>query len=128
MRSHGVPIPNPTTAPRAFKNAFSTPTSAFRSTYSACGQLLPAGHAPNQRTAGGQAQTVALLAFARCLRSHGFPSFPDPTSGGQLTHEMLGRAGIDLHQPAVVRAADTCTSVTHGAITKAAVTHFVAGH
>ena len=128
MRSHGVPIPDPTVAPRAFKDAFNTQSQAFRSAETACAHLLPAGHAPNQNTAGSQAQTVALLAFARCLRSHGFPSFPDPTSSGELTHEMLARARIDLHQAALVQAADACTSVTHGVITKAIVAHFVAGH
>ena len=60
-----------------------------------------------------------MLAFARCMRSHGFPSFPDPTSTGELTHEMLANAGINLHQPAVVQAADACVGVTHGVITKA---------
>jgi hypothetical protein len=68
-----------------------------------------------------------MLAFARCLRSHGFPDFPDPTSSGQLTHEMLATAGINLRQPALVPAADACVSVTHGLITKAAVARFVAG-
>ena len=128
MRSHGLSIPDPTTAPRAFKKAFDTQSPAFQSAYTTCGHLLPAGHAPNQNTAHSQSQTVALLAFARCLRSHGLPSFPDPSSSGELTHEMLARAGIDLHQPAVVQAADTCTSVTRGVITKAAVASFIAGH
>jgi hypothetical protein len=41
---------------------------------------------------------------------------------------MLATARIDLHSPAVVQAADTCTSVTHGVITRAAVARFVAGH
>jgi hypothetical protein len=128
MRSHGVPnFPDPTVAPRAFKNAFLTQTPAFRSADTACGHLLPPGHS-NQAPASSQAQTVALLAFARCLRGHGFPSFPDPTASGQLTHEMLAHAGIDLHDPAVVHAADACTGVTHGVITKAVVAHFVAGH
>ena len=68
-----------------------------------------------------------MLAFARCMRSHGFPSFPDPSSSGQLTHEMLANAGINIHQPAVLQAADACVSVTHGFITKAAVARFVAG-
>ena len=45
MRAHGVAIPDPTVAPRAFKNAFETQTSAFRSAYTVCGHLLPAGHA-----------------------------------------------------------------------------------
>jgi hypothetical protein len=129
MRSHGVAnIPDPTVSPRGFKNAFSNPTSAFQSAYTTCGHLLPAGHARNQSTPNTQAQTVALLAFARCLRSHGFPSFPDPTAHGELSREMLARAGIDLHETAVVRAADTCTSVTHGVITRAVVARFVAGH
>jgi hypothetical protein len=71
--------------------------------------------------------TGPLLAFARCLRSHGFPKFPDPNRSGQLTHQMLAQAGIDLHEPALLQAADACTSVTHGVITKAAVARFVAG-
>jgi hypothetical protein len=128
MRSHGVSIPDPTVAPHAFKNAFNTHSSAFQSAYTACGHLLPAGRPSSQNPAQTGAQTVALLEFARCLRSHGFPSFPDPTSSGQLTHQMVATAGIDLHQPAVVRAADACTSVTHGVITKAVVAQFVAGH
>ncbi len=89
--------------------------------------MLPGGGPPNQSPAHSQAQITALLAFASCLRSHGFPSFPDPTSTGQLTHEMLANAGINLHQPAVPQAADACVSVTHGVITKATVARFVAG-
>ena len=68
-----------------------------------------------------------MLAFARCLRSHGFANFPDPSSSGDLTHQMLANAGINLHQPAMLQAADACVSVTHGVITKTAVARFVAG-
>jgi len=128
MRTHGVSIPNPAVAPRGFKSAFQTPSAAFRSGYTVCGHLLPAGRSSDQSTASTRAQTVALLAFARCLRSHGFPSFPDPTSSGQLTHEMVARARIDLHQPALVAAADGCTGVTHGVITRSVVARFLAGH
>jgi hypothetical protein len=69
-----------------------------------------------------------MLAFIRCLRGHGFPNFPDPTSSGELTHEMVADAGINLQQPAVLQVGDACVSVTHGYITKAAVARFVAGH
>ena len=93
----------------------------------ACRHLLSGGGAPSQTAAQRQAQTVAALAFARCLRSHGFPRFPDPTNTGELTHQMLANAGIDLHQPAVVHAADACVGVTHGLITRAGVARFVAG-
>jgi hypothetical protein len=130
MRSHGIAnFPDPTAAPVAFKRAFQSQTPAFRSANTACAHLLPAGHQQQSGSpANTQQQIDALLAFARCLRSHGFPSFPDPNGSGELSHEMLARAGIDLHEPALVAAADTCTSVTHGVITRAIVAHFVAGH
>jgi hypothetical protein len=127
MRSHGVSIPDPSVAPHAFKDAFNSRSPGFRSADTICGHLLPPGHASNQSTPPTRAQTAALLAFAHCLRGRGFPGFPDPASSGELTHEMLARAGIDLHQPALIHAADACTGVTHGVITKAVVAHFVAG-
>ena len=130
MRSHGVPdFPDPTNAPREFKQSLdpSTPHSpAFLSAARTCRHLLPA----RPRSQGDQhspAQVAAALAFARCIRSHGFPSFPDPTTTGDITHQMLAGAGIDIHQPAVVRAADACAPVTHGYITQADVAHFIAG-
>jgi hypothetical protein len=132
MRSHGVPsFPDPT-SPRDFKDSMSpgspaTRSPAFRSAAGACQHLLPGG-GPHQSAADhSQAQVAAGLAFARCIRSHGFPSFPDPTSGGELTYQMLAAAGINLHQPAVLQAAYGCVGVTHGLITKAGVARFVAG-
>jgi hypothetical protein len=68
-----------------------------------------------------------MLAFARCIRARGFARFPDPTNDGSLTHQMLAQAGIDLHQPAVVQAADACVTVTHGLLTRADVAQFIAG-
>jgi hypothetical protein len=133
MRSHGVPsFPDPTTSPREFKLSLSPSSGnaqspAFQSAGTACQHLLPGGGPPSQSRAHSQAQIAAMLAFARCLRTHGFSSFPDPTSSGELTHEMVANAGINLHQPAVLQAGDACTSVTHGIITKAMVARFVAG-
>ncbi len=129
MRSHGVSdFPDPTAAPRQFKNALETKSPAFHSAERTCGHLLPGlgSHASNPPTS--PAQIADELAFARCVRSHGFPSFPDPSSNGELSHEMLASAGINLHQPAVVQAADACVGVTRGLLTKAAVARFVAGH
>lgn len=101
---------------------------AVASALSGCRHLLPAGGGSSQTPARTHAQLVAALAFARCIRAHGFPSFPDPSSSGDITHQMVARAGIDLHQPAVLRAADACAPVTHGFITRASVAHFIAGH
>ena len=106
MRSHGVAnFPDPTTSPRAFKTALSTKSPAFASAETNCRHLLPNGGQPTHSDVHTHAQVVAMLAFARCIRSHGFRTFPDPTSAGQLTHEMVAGAGIDLHQPAVLQAA-----------------------
>jgi hypothetical protein len=41
---------------------------------------------------------------------------------------MVSNAGIDIHQPAALRAADDCVGVTHGVITRAAVASFISGH
>ena len=122
MRSHGVPnLPDPT-SPAEFKSIVvgKQDLPAFQSAASTCRRLLPGGGPPSQSAARTRAQIVAALAFARCLRTHGFPSFPDPSSSGELSHEMLANAGIDIHQPAAVRAADACVGVTHGLITRAA--------
>ena len=81
----------------------------------ACMHLNGGGPGTGQSAAQGQAHTAAaMLAFARCIRRRGFPHFPDPTPQGQLSPQMVTAAGIDLHQPAVLKAGLACTSVTHG--------------
>lgn len=126
MRSNGVPgFPDPGSP--GFKNAFNTQSPAFKSAYPACQHLQPGGGPPSQRAEHSPAQIAAALAFARCLRSHGFPDFPDPTSQGQLTPQMVTAAGINLHQPAALKAGLACTTVTHGLITPAAVERAING-
>ncbi len=129
VRSHGVSnFPDPT-SPQEFKSSFAANKSpALQSAATACRHLLRGPGTRSQTAAQRQAQTAAALAFARCLRSHGFPRFPDPSSSGELSHEMLAAAGINVHQPAVVQAADACVGVTHGLITRAGVARFAAGH
>jgi hypothetical protein len=129
VRSHGVPnVPDPGT--RGWKAVLGSQAPAVLAAERTCNRLVPGGGPSNQSQSQTQApaQTAAMLAFARCIRSHGFPNFPDPTSSGQLTHQMVANAGISLHQPAVLQAGDACVSVTDGIITKAAVANFVAGH
>jgi hypothetical protein len=133
MRSHGVPnFPVPS-SPRQFKLSMSPDAAgnprppAFQSAQTACEHLLGGGGPPRLSPAQRHTQLVAGLAFAGCLRSHGLASFPDPTSSGELTHEMLANAGIDPRQPAVLRAADACVGVTHGVLTTADVARFAAG-
>ena len=132
MRTHGVPaFPDPTSSQGITKRAVvavsGTPQFATASTD--CRRFLPATGLAAPPTAQQIRTRVAdAIAFARCMRAHGFAHFPDPTATGDLTHQMLASAGIELHQPAVVQAADGCTGVTHGLITPASVASFIAGH
>ncbi len=131
MRNHGVgnfpDAPGPNGAGgRTWKSAFQNSSPAFVAAHTACQHLLPAG-GQTQSTPPSHRQIGAMLAFARCVRRHGFTRFPDPNSSG-ITHQMLAAAGINLHQPALVQAADACVGVTHGAITRAVVARFIAGH
>jgi hypothetical protein len=101
---------------------------AFKSAQKACAYLLPAGagQTKGRSPAQGKARIEGLLAFAACVRKHGFPRFPDPTSQGQMTVGMIRQAGINLQQPAVRGAGDACVSVSHGQITKSDVAQAVA--
>jgi hypothetical protein len=129
MRSRGVNgLPSPVSSPAAFKQSFTTTTPVYTQAMGACQHLIP-GQQKSSDGGGAHShkQVEGMLAFARCLRGHGFTRFPDPTSTGELNHQMLAQAGINLHQPAVVRAADACTSVTHGVISRAMVARFIAG-
>ena len=130
MQDHGVNFPSPKVSVSGSGDtavAMVVPSTigsspAFKAAQRACGGILPA-FAPLSAAALAARRHVReqeLLAFARCLRAHGIPKFPDPTSQGQLTLTMVQSAGVDLHAPAVLPAARDCVGVTHGAITLAA--------
>lgn len=130
MRTHGVPN-FPDSGSGGSKQAVvgalkEVSNSQAEAAQTACQRLQPNG---GQASQAQLAQHLGdLLAFARCVRMHGVASFPDPTSSGQVTHEMLAKAGINVHQQFVEQAADACVGVTHGLLTRAAVARFAAGH
>lgn len=128
LHAHGVNgLPNPVASPLGFKQSFRNPTPTLVSANNACGHLVPGQDQQHQNPAHTATQIDAMLSFARCIRGHGFPRFPDPTSTGTVDHQMLAQARINLHQPAIVHAADDCVSVTDGVITRAMVSRFIAG-
>lgn len=131
MRSHGVPnFPDPTSNEGIDKEKIIRLGNGphVQAASNACRHLMPAsGLGPPTTTQPTRARVAAALAFARCVRDRGFPNFPDPTVGGQLTPEMVSAAGIDLHQPALLHAGLACAPVTHGLITRTAVERAVKG-
>ena len=125
MRSHGVSnFPDPG-QPKDVLTKSEVNSPGFIAAQNACVRLAPP---PQPESAATQrARRAAGLAFARCVRSHGFPSFPDPTPTGELSPEMVSAAGINLHQPAVLQAGYACVGVTHGLLTRAAIARAVNG-
>jgi hypothetical protein len=137
MRNHGLSsFPDPTmTDHNGQQVAYLTatipinPSPAFKSAQNACRGILPTpiNASAAQLAQQQQAREQHLLAFAKCLRSHGIPDFPDPTSQGQLTLEMVNAAGIDLHAPTVLTAAKSCLGTSDGTITTADVQRALTG-
>lgn len=61
--------------------------------------------------------TQDLVDFAKCMRAHQVPSFPDPDNQARLTLEMIQAANINVKAPAVQAAAKACIPASNGAIT-----------
>jgi hypothetical protein len=78
MRSHGVPgFPDPNSSGRIqLPPTFDPQTPAVRAAYRACQSLAQSGGSLTGQ--GDSLQQDQLLAFAKCMRSHGVPAFPDP--------------------------------------------------
>jgi hypothetical protein len=125
MHSHGVPnFPDPDSSGAIPKDKIIAVGDGpqFRAAESACLHVMPAsGLGPEKAALPPRTRLADALAFARCMRDHGFPNFPDPTAHGELTPQMVTAAGIDLHQHAVLHVGLACAPVTHGLITRAAV-------
>jgi hypothetical protein len=54
----------------------------------------PGGASNAGGPASAQAPGSQMLAFARCMRSNGVPSFPDPNSSGALPKESSQQLGV----------------------------------
>lgn len=111
MRSHGVPkFPDPAPGGAGIHIAIGPgsgidPQSpAFQAAQQACRHLLPGG-GPGAGHPTAQARQ-AMLQTARCMRAHGIPDFPDPTTsppgrgGTGGPRLVLGRDGLFLALPA----------------------------
>jgi len=118
MRAHGVStFPDPNGNGIAITPAIAQ-SPAFPNAQNACKQYLPNGGAPPVTAPGDRA---AALAFAKCMRTHGVPGFPDPLTSvpssplqGAVAiislHGMtfqLG-SGLDPRSPAFQQAASDC--------------------
>jgi hypothetical protein len=59
---------------------------------------------------GESARNDAFLAYSECMRSHGVPNFPDPSSGGGIHLS----SGTNAQAPAFKSAQQACTKLLPG--------------
>jgi hypothetical protein len=112
MRAHGVPqFPDPG---QAAGNVVDVQAPAVKSAEETCDKLEP----NNPEPAGpSESRKLAAVRFARCMRAHGVPNFPDPTrsqpSGNTPAIDLGGiffvlGPGLDLGSPAIRSASSSC--------------------
>jgi hypothetical protein len=116
MRSHGIPdYPDPTVSSNGNGSGVSqgvgtrgdlNPSNpAFKAASQACRRLQPAGANPPPQTAQ---ELAADVKFAGCMRSHGYPSFPDPDSRGDFNLPM----SVNPNSAQFGSAQNTCQAKT----------------
>jgi hypothetical protein len=117
MRSHGVPnFPDPSTTGNQLQNIANSGVNTHSTTYqaalSSCKKYTPAGNLTPAQSAAANAKG---LEFSQCMRSHGVPNFPDPTTGptGAQAINMTG-LGIDLNSPTFQAANAACQKIVPG--------------
>jgi hypothetical protein len=113
MRTHGVPnFPDPSGG-QVNLSGFNRNSPGFQHAAAICGR--PASAGPAQRAQG----LAKALAFARCMRAHGLPDFPDPTvrnssNGSSITIHMSVGSGVDPKSPPFQAAPRVCRSLLPG--------------
>jgi hypothetical protein len=116
MRSHGVvEFPDPTSSgrvPKVSPQELGVGSLQFAAAEKACQALLPPGS--NDQFPPGEVQQllIGMLRFSRCMRSHGLPTWPDPTTDSEGRPMFpLSRAGFSRQRSRsaqVMHAASEC--------------------
>jgi hypothetical protein len=84
-------------------------SSVFQAAQQACQSLMPQGG-----PGGAKVDPTKIEPWAACMRSHGLPNFPDPTTqNGALKLDMSG-TGVNPGSPAFQNAMKACRSLNPG--------------
>ena len=116
MRSHGVArFPDPTSGgavPKVSPAELGVSGAQLAAAQRVCQNLLPAGTGDQFPPGEVQQLLIGMLRFSRCMRAHGVPKWPDPTTDSEGRPIFpLPAAGISRQQarsPAVTRAGNEC--------------------
>lgn len=117
MRSNGVPkYPDPGNSnelanglPKVSLQQLQVSSSQYQAAQSACAHLLPNSGQMTQTQS--QQDLNAMRRYARCMRSHGVPTWPDPTydpSAG-WGFNLVGVHGFDPNSTQIDNKMDQCS-------------------
>jgi hypothetical protein len=138
VRSHGVPdFPDPASSgqvPKVDAPRLGVSSSRLQAAQAACQHLYPNGSGPGgvltKNSLGQceetgecpqalvQAAMTALRTYARCMRSHGAPTWPDPTidSEGRPGFNLLHVTGFDPNSSQTSNVMQECYHVMPGGV------------
>ena len=118
VRSHGEPNwPDPTSAGAFSTSQVNINSPQYLSAQHACQNLLPAGD-PIQLSPAQQQQLLSqALKWVACVRTHGVPSWPDPTTQDvkakwAVVNFNLAGTGVNPNASAVQSAMNACAHVS----------------
>jgi hypothetical protein len=117
VRAHGVPnFPDPNSSEVLPKRQVAQLTAGnpqFPAAHRACEHLLPNGGQPTQAQA--QQAWNDMRNFARCMRSHGVPNWPDPAPTSQQDQRPFFHLpdSIDPNAPQITTKIRACQHVVH---------------
>ena len=113
VRSHGVPsYPDPGSGgaiPKGSPQQFGVSDSQYQAATQACAHLLPNGGSGRTAAAEVQQEWRGMLNFARCMRAHGVPNWPDPTPYPQYPDEPTFNVPASIQPiPQIISKMDGC--------------------
>ena len=116
MRSRGVPrYPDAGSAgelrnglPKVDPQQLGVSGSQYQAAQNACAHVLPGNGQLTQ--AQSQQDLQAMLGFARCMRSHGVPTWPDPANGpAGWGFDLVHVQGFDPNSPQIDQKMSDCS-------------------
>jgi hypothetical protein len=116
MRSNGVPkYPDPSSSnelanglPKISLPQLEVSSSQYQAAQNACAHLLP--NNGQQTQAQSQEDLNAMRGYAQCMRSHGVPTWPDPTyyPAAGWGFDLVNVHGFDPSSTRVDNLMDIC--------------------
>ena len=114
MHAHGVNVSVGSGGNVSIGSSGSGPPQTVQAAQRACMHLLPNGGQPPK--AKQQQELQQALKYSQCMRSHGLPNFPDPTSNGNgpVGFSIPNGSGINPNSATYQQANQACQSLMPG--------------